>query len=44
MSFDEIAVIGIHRTNEIGQGIEQAGGQAAAKSGGLLHEIDREIR
>ena len=44
MSFDEIAVIAIHRANEIGQGIEQAGGQAAAKSGGLLHEIDREVR
>src|SRR3974390_3870642 len=43
MPFDEIAVIAIHRANEIGQGSEQAGGQAAAKPGGFLHEINREV-
>ena len=40
---DQIAVVTIHRTHEIGQRGDHAGRQAAAESGGLGGKLDGEI-
>src|SRR5712675_131526 len=43
VSFDEIAVIAVHRPHEIGERRQQAPRQTAAKACGFLRELKRQV-
>ena len=43
VSFDEIAVVAVHRPDEMGERRQQAARQAAAKACGFLRELKRQV-
>ena len=43
VSFDQIAVIAVHRTHEIGEGCQKARRQGVPEAGALLRQVERKI-
>ena len=43
MAFDQVAVVAVHRSHEIGERRQQAFGQRAPEAGALLRQLQGEI-